>query len=242
MANNLRLPASGLRSSEYLWQAVDLVIPPFCCHCGRLGFEVCPHCFSEIELLDQSEYCEKCGQLRHSSGVCHSHGLYFDRIHSWGYYSGPLKSIVQMLKFHRGVGLARYLVPHISESIRKIFNGLDSVVALPLGRRRQLSRGYNQTAVFAKPVARTLGLEFLPRSVARIRETPSQVGLSAMERKVNILDAFVADGQIIRGRNILLMDDITTTGSTINECAKALKIAGAASVSCFTLAKAKNQI
>jgi len=240
--NNLRLTGSGLKSNEYLWQAVDLVIPPFCCHCGRLGFEVCPQCFSDIELLDKSEHCEKCGQLRHPSDICRSNGLYFDRIHSWGYYTGPLKSIVQKLKFHHGVGLARHLVPHISESIRQLFSGLDSVVSLPLGRKRQLSRGYNQTAVFAKPVAHTLGLEFLQQSVSRIRETPSQVGLSAMERKVNILDAFLADEQFIRGRNILLLDDITTTGSTINECAKALKIAGAASVSCFTLAKAKNQI
>ncbi len=242
MVNTLRISPHGLGTRGFLWQAVDLVIPPFCCHCGRLGYEICPQCFSEIELLEHSEYCEKCGQARHSSGICLSQGNYFDQIHSWGYYAGPLKSIVQKLKFHRGIGLAIYLVPNISESIRQLFHELDAIVPLPLGRKRQLSRGYNQTAIIAKPLAQNLDINYFSHSVVRIRETTSQVGLSARERKANIRDAFFANEQLVQGLNILLLDDITTTGATINECAKALKLAGAASVSCFTLAKAKNLI
>jgi ComF family protein len=105
-----------------------------------------------------------------------------------------------------------------------------------------LTRGYNQTALFAKPVARELGIQYLPEAVTRVRETVSQVGLSAHERKTNISDAFQADKILVDGLIILLMDDITTTGATINECSKSLKLAGAASVFCFTLAKAKNLI
>jgi len=91
-------------------------------------------------------------------------------------------------------------------------------------------------------LAQNLDINYFPNSVVRIRETTSQVGLSARERQANIRDAFFAKEQLVQGQNILLLDDITTTGATINECAKALKLAGAASVSCFTLAKAKNLI
>jgi ComF family protein len=242
MSNYLQNSALSIRSREYIWQAVDLFIPPFCCHCGRLGFEICPQCFSSIELVNQSAYCGICGQINHQEGICQSEGLFFERIYSFGFYTGALKSIIQKLKFHRGVGLSRYLVPSICGLIRRYLPDVDAVVSLPLGARRQLSRGYNQSAVFSKPVAHTLGIPFLPEAVKRIRETASQVGLSARERKLNIRDAFFAEERLAANRHFLLMDDITTTGSTINECAKALKSAGAASVSCFTLAKAKNLI
>jgi ComF family protein len=193
-------------------------------------------------LLDPSLFCEKCGQSRHKKGYCESEEISFDRIHSWGYYKGPLKSIVQKLKYNRGVGLVKYLVPHLCRFISSKFGKIDAIIPLPLGRRRVLTRGYNQTALFAKPVARELGIQYLPEAVTRVRETVSQVGLSAHERKTNISDAFQADKILVDGLIILLMDDITTTGATINECSKSLKLAGAASVFCFTLAKAKNLI
>lgn len=230
------------RPVDFLWQTVDLIYPPFCCHCGRLGYEVCPNCLNEIELLDQSLICEKCGQNSHKKGICESEDIFFDCIHPWGFYTGPLKSIVQKLKYNRGVGLAKDLVPHISSFISTWFGNIDAIIPLPLGRRRELTRGYNQTALFAKPVAKELGIPYMPNAVERVRETISQVGLSACERKSNIHDAFQADEILVNGRKILLMDDITTTGATINECAKSLKLAGAATVFCFTLAKAKNLI
>jgi len=230
------------KPTDLLWQTLDHIYPPFCCHCGQLGHEICPGCLEVIELLDQSKYCEKCGQLKHKVGNCDIVGLHFDRIHSWGLYTGSLRSIVQKLKYDRGVGLAKYLVPQLCSFISSRFTDFDAIIALPLGKKRELSRGYNQTALFAKPLAKVLGSKYLPAAVERSRETISQVGLSAKERKTNILDAFKADGKIVGGLRILLMDDITTTGATINECAKSLKLAGAAKVYCFTLAKAKNLI
>jgi ComF family protein len=195
-----------------------------------------------IELIDQTVFCEKCGQSRHKNLICKTTGIFFDSIHSWGYYTGPLKGIVQKLKYKRGVGLARVLVPHLCSFISSLFGSIDVIIPLPLGRKRELSRGYNQTALFAKPIAKELGIQYLPEAVERIRETISQVGLSARERETNIQDAFRSDKVKVQGMNILLMDDITTTGATINECAKSLKLAGAASVDCFTLAKARNLI
>jgi ComF family protein len=195
-----------------------------------------------IELIDQTLFCEKCGQNSHNNAICELAEIYFDNIHSWGFYKGPLKSIVQKLKYNRGVGLVRYLLPYLCNFISSLFGSIDVIIPLPLGRKRELSRGYNQTALFAKPAAKELGVQYLPEAVERIRETISQVGLSARERETNIQDAFKSDMVKVEGMNILLMDDITTTGATINECAKSLKLAGAASVDCFTLAKARNLI
>ena len=90
-------------------------------------------------------------------------------------------------------------------------------------RRREHTRGYNQSALFAKPAARALGIPYLPDAVVRTRETISQVGLTAEERKTNLAGAFLGDGNQVADLSILLLDDITTTGSTLNECAKALK-------------------
>lgn len=230
------------RPADFLWQALDLIFPPFCCHCGSLGFEICPDCFNKIELLDQYMLCEKCGQNRHKKEVCRVDEIFFDGIHPWGFYTGPLKSVVQKLKYNHGVGLVKYLLPHICNFISSWFSRIDAIIPLPLGNKREHSRGYNQTALFAKPVALELGIRYLPEAVERVRETISQVGLTVGERKTNIQNAFQADKMLLVGLNILLLDDITTTGATINECAKSLKLAGAASVFCFTLAKAKNQI
>ncbi|MBM3138410.1 MAG: ComF family protein [Chloroflexi bacterium] len=230
------------KPADFFWKAVDYIFPPFCCHCGRLGYEICPDCFESIEMIDQSLFCEKCGKSKHKDKVCNTEGIFFDRIHSWGYYTGPLKSIVQKLKYNRGLGLVRYLIPDLCDCISLWFDDLDLIIPLPLGRKRELSRGYNQTALFAKPIARELQMKYLPGAVERTRETISQVGLSAAERKANIFEAFHSDQTLVTGLKILLMDDITTTGATINECAKSLKLAGAARVYCFTLAKAKNLI
>ncbi len=233
---------SGCKPVDFLWQAIDLVFPPFCCHCGRIGYELCPDCFSKIELLDQSSFCEVCGGKKHEDGICKAKGIFMDKIHSWGYYQGPLKSTVQKLKYKRGMGLVSYLVPFLETFIANWFDQFDVITPLPLGRKREHERGYNQTALFTKPLARNLGFPYLPEAVVRVRETRSQVGLSAVERRSNISDAFHADEKKVKGLKVLLMDDITTTSATINECAKALKLGGAESVYCFTLAKAANQI
>ena len=230
---------ASVNNAVFLWRIIDLVYPPFCCHCGQLGSELCSSCFSSIEWINPSDYCPKCGLRSHPSGNCNANGLFFQEIRSWGIYTGALRSIVQKLKYHRGVGLVPYILPALVDYVRNWHPHVDVVVPLPLGHKREHQRGYNQTALFAKPLAKNIGLGYLPKSVERTRETISQVGLTARERKVNMMGAFKANTKIVRGLNILLIDDITTTGSTINECAKSLIMAGAESVSCFTLAKAK---
>jgi ComF family protein len=114
---------------------------------------------------------------------------------------------------------------------------LDMVIPVPLSASRQRERGYNQAALLAYPFSLTSGLDYQPQALSRIRETPSQIGLTVKERHRNVHNAFSADNDKVFGRNILLIDDVMTTGATLDACAGALKAQGAGPVYALTLAR-----
>jgi ComF family protein len=113
----------------------------------------------------------------------------------------------------------------------------DAVVPVPLSKARLRQRGYNQVHFLARPVALQMGIPFHPKAIAKIRETTSQVGLSRTERRKNIIGAFLANSKVVGGRSILLIDDVTTSGATIDACTRALLQAGAKNVFGLTLAR-----
>lgn len=115
---------------------------------------------------------------------------------------------------------------------------VDQVTLVPAGRKRLEERGYNQVALLAAPLAARLGKPYVPGLLERSRETRSQVGLNPAERKMNVEGAFRAHPGRTAGSNILLVDDIVTTGSTLAACATALQKAGARNVFCLTVARA----
>ncbi len=102
-------------------------------------------------------------------------------------------------------------------------------------------RGYNQVGLVAKPLAALLHYKYKPLALVRLRDTKSQVGLSAEERKENVVDAFYADPQAVSQKTLLLIDDVATTGATLSSCSNALLRAGAKSVYALTLARALPQ-
>jgi ComF family protein len=115
---------------------------------------------------------------------------------------------------------------------------VDVVTCVPLSKGRLRERGYNQAALLARPLALGSCLPFFPLLLRKTREVPSQVGLTALERKRNVVDAFLADGQAQNLKRILVVDDVTTTGSTLEACARALLDAGAREVYGLTFARA----
>jgi ComF family protein len=122
--------------------------------------------------------------------------------------------------------------------IEKLNWSLDLITSVPLGLVRFKERGYNQANLLARPIALFYKVPFSSRALSRIRETRTQVGLSVMERNENMSGAFQAKKGLVRGKNILVVDDVATSGATLNACAKALLDNGASKVYGFSLARA----
>lgn len=114
---------------------------------------------------------------------------------------------------------------------------IDLIVPIPLGKRRLKERGYNQVGMIARPLAMALDVKYAPNGLMRRKETRSQVGLTKSERRDNVRDAFVT-GIEVEGMNILVMDDVSTTGSTLSSSAEALLSSGAREVYALTVARA----
>lgn len=222
------------------WKIIDIIYPPFCCHCGTVGYELCPNCFAQINTIPLDSVCLICGNPLNPAKQCDRkelHLSFFTGARSWGFYEGPLKSALRKIKYDRGFGLISYFVDQLTLTIMNWEIDFDFIVPVALGTKRQLDRGYNQAEQISRPVAARLNKPILPGALVRTRETTSQVGLGFNERRENVKNAFSADENICNGRSILLFDDITTTFSTLNACASALSSAGASSIYCFTVAR-----
>jgi ComF family protein len=142
------------------------------------------------------------------------------------------------MKYGRNASLGDTLAPHLAVFTRKLGWQVDLVVPVPLGKQRMKERGYNQVGLLARPLAGLLGWRYTPQALVRTRETRSQVGPSPLERKENISGAFRAEPALVVGKDILLMDDVVTTGATLEACSDALVKAGAGKVYALTLARA----
>jgi competence protein ComFC len=153
-------------------------------------------------------------------------------------FEGPIRNTIHSLKYRRNMALGDVLAGPLAAYARKLGWQVDLVVPVPLGKQRMKERGYNQAALLAMPVAYMQEWRYVPGSIFRIRETRSQVGLSAVERKENIADAFQADPAKVSGMAVLLIDDVTTTGATVAACSEALREAGATTIHALTLARA----
>ena len=169
---------------------------------------------------------------------CLSQPPTYDRVLSFSRYDGELRRLIHLLKYDR----MRPLAEPLGERLGRLDLGpgsADLVVAAPLHWRRRRERGFNQAELLARRAALAWGLPFDAKGLRRTKATPPQAGLTRAERLVNVRGAFLAPRRVaIQGRRIVLIDDVMTTGATLDACARALKRAGAASVTAVTLARA----
>lgn len=229
---------------------LDLLFPKKCAGCGSTGSYLCINCVKEIKQTDLvCPFCERpsLGGVVHS--VCKRRfGL--DGLWSLGVYGGPLRIAIQKLKYKWVSEVARELVdvtveywaknsPLLLDRIKKDQGKSWIISAVPLHQARQKWRGFNQSELLAKLLASKLGLKYAD-SLKRIRNTKPQMKLLAAERKQNIKNAFsllpVMNNEPIT-QNVLLIDDVWTTGSTLKECCYILKRGGIKQVWALTIAR-----
>ena len=161
----------------------------------------------------------------------------YKAMRAWAQFDGPIRNALHDLKYNKNIGLGEDLAHHLIALFRQYNWAIDLVIPVPLGKERRRQRGYNQAALLAQPFAHELQLPYNPRFLRRIKETRSQVELSFTERQNNVKDAFQAAHQGIQGKKVLVIDDVTTSGSTINACADALMNAGTQAVYGLTVAR-----
>jgi ComF family protein len=188
----------------------------------------------------QEPMCRRCGaeveSVRSDCG-CGSRLRALTRVRSAVTYEGPVERAVQRFKYEGCRPLAAPLARLIAE--RMLLEGLpgDDVVAVPLHPRRLAVRGYNQAELLARELRRRLAMGSTSGRLERVRDTATQVGQDRRRRLENVVGAFRWSGPHLRGRALLLVDDVVTTGATLEACASALKEAGAGPVIGLTVAR-----
>lgn len=230
---------------------LDLLFPPKCGHCEKIGRVVCPDCFSKIAPLTQQNcpYCEKIGTKK--GEVCHAcknkRAIFLDGLVSASEYKEPLKSLIHKFKYSFIKELGLPLGEILSTAFRK--NNLtlpDIVMSVPLHPIRERLRGFNQSEILAESICQQIAPGFevpLSLSLKRKRLTFSQGKIKNFkERQSNMKNAFnLENSREIGKKHILLIDDVATTGATLFECARVLKKGGAKKVSALVLARQKIQ-
>lgn len=223
------------------WKLLDVLFPPSCAGCGSWGDRYCPTCFDQTRLV-ASPMCQICGDslLQNRDGIClrcREQQMAYDAVRSWAYYTDPLQTAIHKLKYRQDRGLGECLAQPLAALYEKYRWKIDLIIPVPLDAARLRARGYNQAALLARPISWSTGISYSERVLTRIRSTRQQVGLSLSERAENMAGAFKAERGRAVGKGILVVDDVVTTGATLNACAHALKDEGASLVYGLTVAR-----
>jgi ComF family protein len=240
--------ATGFRFHSLL----SLILPSRCHTCqrhlrGEANPSFCLDCWETISLID-GPCCPRCGKpfasaaaLSHSPGHlcgdCRKRLPRFDQAVAAGWYEGVLAEAIHLFKYRGKTLLARPLGGLLVNAMNRLPK-LDGLVPVPLHPSRLREREFNQALLLCDYLKAETGLPVIYDGLERVRETPPQIGLSHKDRPRNVRRAFVTKRpERIEGRRIALVDDVFTTGATVNDCARALKKAGAERVCVLTVAR-----
>ncbi len=231
---------------ERLKSIQEWLLPGTCMLCGvRIGTQqaFCADC--ELALPRVTDACPQCATpMAHSDssgqrcGACQKRPPVFSRTHALYRYARPIDGFVQALKYGHRLELARVFGQHLAEALApRVVGSVDLIVPVPLHRARLRERGYNQSLELARPIAARLSLPLDYRCLWRTRPTAPQASLALAERQRNVRGAFAAAPSVAKLR-VAVVDDVMTTGHTVNAAARSLHVAGAKDVQVWVLARA----
>jgi ComF family protein len=250
-----RRPSERLRTAlgKTLAACADLVVPPCCLVCrGPLSAHhlLCAHCWREVHFI-RPPLCDVLGMPlpfdtggRMVSAAAMAHPPAYARARAVAHYSGAMRTLIHQFKYADRHDARALFGRWLAEAGRDLIASVDVVAPVPLSRWRLLSRRFNQAAILAQELSRHTGLAVDLRLLQRSRSTPTQVGLTRDQRRRNLAGALrVPRGRraSVEGRNVLLIDDVITTGATVEACARALLRTGAARVDVLALALVTNE-
>jgi ComF family protein len=256
--SGLSTPCSRAWLKELGKIAVDLLFPPRCIACQGHGAWLCEDCLDDIEVI-LPPVCAYCGlpldghvpprdhpRPRQRAALvcsrCRTDPPHLDGLWAYAVHSGPLREAVRHFKYRD----VRVLAAPLGKLMAQGWAVLppadvipETIVPVPLHASRERERGYNQAALLARELSSRVRLPVVEDVLIRTRETVPQVGLDATERRTNVLHAFQCSSNGLAGRRVLLVDDVCTSGATLEAASDALREGGVSSVWAYTLARAR---
>lgn len=233
----------------YIENLIYLLFPPRCPFCDKVLFSsilvcqdlVCQCCRSKLKYIHEP-VCKKCGkpikdQRQEYCYDCRKHHREFQQGKALWVYQEEVKHSIYRFKYQGRREYSRYYGRELARVYGDWLNrrGIDALVPIPLSKKRFRRRGFNQAALIAREISRQTGIPVYENLLLRVRDTKAQKELNDQERKNNLKKAFKTRANKVQLDHILLIDDIYTTGSTMNEAAAALRQSGASEVYCLSL-------
>lgn len=226
-----------------LWNAfLNILYPNTCCFCGKVYKEhICPECAKTITYVEEP-VCKKCGKpIRYEEEEycddCKKQTAYYEQGRSVWVHRGPVRWSIYQFKYrnqrHYGKFYAKEMVRIYGEQIKRW--GIELIVPVPLHPTRKRKRGYNQAEILALLLGKRMAIPVAIGAVVRCKKTNPQKALNQKERRLNMKDAFNVKNLPEGVKNILVIDDIYTTGNTVNEMAKILRNKGVKKVFFLTI-------
>ena len=233
-----------------LSKLLNLIFPLRCLGCDDVlgkewGYLFCDKCYADCDFFRNTKRCRICSAPvefeDNLCAYCRTHERYFIRNISCARYHGAIKNAIKRYKFDKRPDLYRGLGEILTDEISDYnLTGIDIIIAVPLHKRRLKVRGFNQSELLAKYVSKELNISYVKGALAKVKDSPPQSTMKTpSERRKNVAGAFaVVDKEVICGKNILLIDDVFTTGATLSEISRILIKSGAKTVYTATIAMA----
>jgi ComF family protein len=225
-----------------LGHVLDTLFPIHCAGCQKIGQVLCPSCIAQIQPLP-SPMCDFCGTPLSTYGVCKNCQYHRPKLsgqRAVGLYDEPLRGCIHQLKYDGNVRLAAPLGLMLAQAFRQYGMQADMLIPVPLHKDRYQQRGYNHALLLAEVCSAHIGVPMKDNILVRHRATVAQVDLHPREPYQNVAGAFTCSpyaNNVLNGRNILIIDDVSTTGATLEACATPLFKAGAEEVWGLVLAR-----